>query len=132
MNTDPRTPPEAWRLQVLKHLQANPNLSQRQLAAQLGVSLGKANYCLRALVEKGLVKLGNFSKNQSKRQYIYLLTSAGVEEKTRITLAFLKRKEAEFESIQREIKVLKGELESCEAECQPATQSNNPSPGTRP
>ena len=79
MNTAPRAPPEAWRLQVLKHLQAS--LSQRQLAAQLGVSLGKANYCLRALVEKGLVKLGNFRKNQNKRQYAYLLTPAGVEKK---------------------------------------------------
>ena len=110
MNTAPRAPPEAWRLQVLKHLQAS--LSQRQLAAQLGVSLGKANYCLRALVEKGLVKLGNFSKNQNKRQYAYLLTPAGVEEKTRITQAFLKRKEAEFEAIRREIEARKGELAS--------------------
>ena len=117
---------------MLTHLQANPSLSQRQLAGQMGVSLGKANYCLRALVEKGLVKLGNFHKNQNKRQYAYLLTPAGVEEKTRIAQAFLKRKEAEFESIQREIEALKGELESSEAECQPATQSTPPSPGTRP
>lgn len=131
MNTAPRSLSEAWRLQILKLLQADPSLSQRQLAVQLGVSLGKANYCVRALVEKGLVKLGNFSKNQSKCQYIYLLTPAGLEEKTRITLAFLKRKEAEFEAIQREIEALKGELESCDAECQPATQSNNPSPGTK-
>jgi len=115
MNTHPRTPPEAWRLQVLKLLQANPSLSQRQLAAEMGVSLGKANYCLRALVEKGLVKLGNFSKNPNKRNYAYLLTPAGLEEKTRITLAFLKRKEAEFETIQREIDALKGELESSPA-----------------
>ena len=112
MNTHPRPPPEAWRLQVLKLLQADPTLSQRQLATELGVSLGKANYCLRALVEKGLVKLGNFSKNQNKRQYAYLLTPAGLEEKTRITLAFLKRKEAEFEVIQREIEALKSDLES--------------------
>ena len=132
MNTAPRTPPEAWRLQVLRHLQANPSLSQRQLAGQMGVSLGKANYCLRALVEKGLVKLGNFSKNQNKRQYAYLLTPAGVEEKTRIAQAFLKCKEAEFEAIRREIEALKGELDSSAAECQPDTQTNRPSPGTRP
>jgi EPS-associated MarR family transcriptional regulator len=112
MNTYPRTLPEAWRLRVLKLLQANPSLSQRQLAAQMGVSLGKANYCLRALVEKGLVKLGNFSKTPNKRQYAYLLTPAGLEEKTRITLAFLKRKDAEFQAIQREIEALKGDLES--------------------
>ena len=112
MNTRPRTPPETQHLLVLKLLQANPSLSQRQLAAQLGVSLGKANYCLRALVEKGLVKLGKFSKNPNKRQYAYILTPAGLEEKTRITLAFLKRKEAEFEAIRREIEVLRDELES--------------------
>jgi len=112
MTTAPRTPSEAWRLQVLKLLQANPTLSQRQLATELGVSLGKANYCLRALVEKGLVKLGNFSKNPNKRHYAYILTPAGLEEKSRITLAFLKRKETEFEAIRREIEVLKGDLEA--------------------
>jgi MarR family transcriptional regulator, temperature-dependent positive regulator of motility len=113
MNTHPRTPPEAWRLQVLKLLQANPSLSQRQLAAEMGVSLGKANYCLRALVEKGLVKLGNFSKNPNKGKYAYILTPAGLEEKTRITLAFLKRKEAEFEAIRSEIETLKGVISGC-------------------
>ena len=112
MNAHPRTPPEAWRLQVLKLLQANPSLSQRQLAAEMGVSLGKANYCLRALVEKGLVKLGTFSKNPNKGKYAYILTPAGLEEKTRITLAFLKRKEAEFQAIQHEIEALKSDLES--------------------
>lgn len=112
-NTHPS--PEAWRLQILKLLQANPALSQRQLAAELGVSLGKANYCLRALVEKGLVKLGNFGKNPNKRQYAYVLTPAGMEEKTRITLAFLKRKEAEFNAIQREIETLKADLETAKA-----------------
>ena len=118
MNTRPRTPPETQHLLVLKLLQANPALSQRQLAAQLGVSLGKANYCLRALVEKGLIKLGNFSKNPNKRQYAYILTTAGLEEKTRITLAFLRRKEAEFEAIQREIEALKSELNPSPAEKQ--------------
>jgi EPS-associated MarR family transcriptional regulator len=112
MSRAPRTTPEAWRLQVLKLLQGNPSLSQRQLAAELGVSLGKANYCLRALVEKGLVKLGNFSKNPNKDKYAYLLTPAGLEEKTRITLAFLKRKEADFEAIRNEIETLKADLET--------------------
>jgi EPS-associated MarR family transcriptional regulator len=110
MNDQPNSLPESWRLQMLKLLQANPGLSQRQLAAHMGVSLGKANYCLRALVEKGLVKLGNFGKNPNKRQYAYLLTPAGLEEKTRITLAFLRRKEAEFEAIQSEIEALKSDL----------------------
>src|SRR5574340_1079194 len=106
----PSDPPEAWRLQILKLLQANPNLSQRQLAAEMGVSLGKANYCLRALVEKGMVKLDHVSKNPNKRQYTYLPTRAGLEEITHITLAFLERKEAQFEAIKREIEMLKGEL----------------------
>lgn len=112
MNDQPKPPSEAWRLQMLKLLQDKPGLSQRQLAAHMGVSLGKANYCLRALVEKGLVKLGNFGKNPNKRQYAYILTPAGLEEKTRITLSFLKRKEAEFEAIRREIDALKGDLDS--------------------
>ena len=112
MNDQDTNPPEAWRLEMLKILQANPGLSQRQLAAQMGVSLGKANYLLRALVEKGLVKLGNFGKNPNKRQYAYLLTPAGLEEKTRITLGFLKRKEAEFEAIRQEIDMLRGDLEA--------------------
>jgi MarR family transcriptional regulator, temperature-dependent positive regulator of motility len=131
MNTHPRTPPEAWRLQVLKLLQANPSLSQRQLAAEMGVSLGKANYCLRALVEKGLVKLGNFSKNPNKGKYAYILTPAGLEEKTRITLAFLKRKEAEFEAIRSEIEDLKGELASTQAR-HPDESTQAPIPGTKP
>ena len=67
---------------------------------------------LSALIEKGLVKLGNFRKNQNKRQYAYLLTPAGLEEKPRIAQAFLKRKEAEFEAIRREIEALKGELDN--------------------
>ena len=112
MNDQSIPPPETWRLQMLKLLQANPGLSQRQLAAHMGVSLGKANYCLRALMEKGLVKLGNFGKNPNKRQYAYLLTPAGLDEKTRITLGFLKRKEIEFETIRKEIESLKGDLES--------------------
>lgn len=104
--------PEAWRLQVLKLLQADPTLSQRQLAERLGVSLGKANYCLRALVEKGLVKLGNFGRNPNKRKYAYILTPAGLEEKTRITMRFLARKQAEFEAIRREIETLEADLGS--------------------
>jgi EPS-associated MarR family transcriptional regulator len=132
MNTHPRTPPEAWRLQVLKLLQANPSLSQRQLAAEMGVSLGKANYCLRALVEKGLVKLGNFSKNPNKGKYAYILTPAGLEEKTRIALDFLKRKEAEFEAIRSEIEVLKGDLGDTSPARQPDTQNARSTTAPRP
>ena len=119
MNTPTHLPPEAWRLQMLKHLQANPSLGQRQLAAQMGVSLGKVNYCLRALIEKGLVKLGNFRKNQNKLQYAYLLTPAGLEEKPASPRPSLKCKEAEFEAIRREIEELKGEMAA------PNTGENN-------
>ena len=98
------------RLEILKLLDAKPQMSQRDLAQAMGVSLGKANYCLKALMEKGLVKLENFRKNPNKRQYAYLLTAAGLEEKTRITLAFLGRKVAEYEALEKEIEQLRGEL----------------------
>jgi EPS-associated MarR family transcriptional regulator len=104
--TDPQ------RLELLKLLQDQPQMSQRDLAQAMGVSLGKANYCLKALMEKGLVKLENFRKNPDKRQYAYLLTPAGVEEKTRITMAFLKRKVAEYEALEKEIEQLRGELKN--------------------
>ena len=104
--TDPQ------RLELLKLLQDQPQMSQRDLAQALGVSLGKANYCLKALMEKGLVKFGNFRKNPDKRVYAYLLTPAGLEEKTRITLAFLKRKVAEYEALEKEIEQLRGDLEN--------------------
>lgn len=96
--------------QLLKLLQACPQLSQRELAEKMGVSLGKANYCMRALIEKGLVKLENFQQAENKRKYAYLLTPAGIEEKTRITLVFLRRKEAEYEIIKQEIAALQIEL----------------------
>jgi MarR family transcriptional regulator, temperature-dependent positive regulator of motility len=101
---------EPQRLELLKLLQSKPEMSQRDLAREMGVSLGKANYCLRALKEKGLVKLERFRRNPDKRQYAYLLTPAGIEEKTRITLAFLKRKISEFETLEKEIEQLRDEL----------------------
>jgi EPS-associated MarR family transcriptional regulator len=101
---------DSQRLQLLKLLQEQPQLSQRDLAQTMGVSLGKANYCLKALMDKGLVKFGNFRKNPDKVQYAYLLTPAGLEEKTRITMAFLRRKVAEYEALEREIKALRGDL----------------------
>jgi EPS-associated MarR family transcriptional regulator len=101
---------DSQRLELLKLLQSKPQMNQRELAQAMGVSLGKANYCLKALMEKGLVKLENFRNNPDKRQYAYLLTKTGVEEKARITMAFLKRKVAEYESLQREIEQLRDEL----------------------
>ena len=104
--TDPQ------RLELLKLLQQQPQMSQRDLAQAMGVSLGKANYCLNALMEKGLVKLDRFRANPDKRQYAYLLTPAGVKEKTRITMEFLRRKVAEYEALEKEIEQLRGDLEN--------------------
>ena len=104
--TDPQ------RLKLLKLLQDQPQMSQRELAQAMGVSLGKANYCLNALMEKGLVKFGNFRKNPDKRHYAYLLTPAGLEEKTRITMKFLKRKVAEYEMLEKEIEQLRSDLKN--------------------
>ena len=98
------------RLELLKLLQDQPQMSQRDLAQAMGVSLGKANYCLKALMEKGLVKLEKFRANPDKRHYAYLLTPAGVTEKTRITLEFLRFKLAEYEALEKEIEQLRGDL----------------------
>jgi len=98
---------DEYRCKILKLLEQDPQINQRALAKELGVSLGKANYCLRALMEKGLVKANNFKSNQNKKAYMYLLTRKGVTEKTRATARFLERKIKEYESLQAEIKQLK-------------------------
>jgi EPS-associated MarR family transcriptional regulator len=103
---------DTQRLALLKLLQDQPQPSQRDLAQAMGVSLGKANYCLKALMDKGMVKFGNFRRNPNKGQYAYLLTPAGLEEKSRITMAFLRRKVAEYEALEKEIEQLRGDLEN--------------------
>ncbi len=95
---------------LLDLLEESPQVSQRQLAASLGVSLGKLNYCLRALVEKGWVKARRFSKNPNKRQYAYILTPAGLDAKARLTVRFLQRKMQEYDSLQQEITTLRKKL----------------------
>lgn len=92
---------------ILKAIEEDPNLSQRELAAKLGVSLGKVNYCLKALIEKGWVKMGNFRRNKNKLRYAYLLTPKGFEEKARVTLAFLKCKQREYDQLVSELQVLR-------------------------
>lgn len=104
-------PSENQYLQLLKLIHTQPELSQRELAGKMGISLGKVNYCLRALIAKGLIKLDNFQQARSKRKYVYLLTPAGVQEKARITINFLRSKEAEFEQLRREIECLRCELD---------------------
>jgi len=94
---------------LLRALQENPDVTQRELASILGVSLGKANYCLRALMGRGWVKMENFRRNPNKMGYVYLLTPCGIEEKARITVRFLRHKLHEFD-------VLKAELERLQLE----------------
>ena len=96
---------------LLKTLEGNPSLSQRDLAKRLGVSLGKVNFCLNALVEKGCLKVNNFRNSDNKLAYAYLLTPRGVEEKARITVYFLKYKMQEYERLRAEIAELKKEAE---------------------
>ena len=95
---------------LLKLLQQHPDWSQRQIARGMGISLGKVNYCLRALTERGFVKVGRFTRSQSKSDYRYLLTPKGVAEKIKTTARFLTHKQEEFEVIQQEIALLKYEL----------------------
>ena len=95
---------------ILKALEANPEISQRELADELGISLGKANYCLKALIEKGWVKANNFKNSNNKLAYIYLLTPKGMERKTHLTMQFLKRKVSEYEALKEEIEQLENEV----------------------
>ena len=99
-------------LHLLKLVEQNPSWTQRQLAQSLGVSLGKTNYCLKALKEKGWVKWGNFSQNPNKLSYMHLLTPQGIAQKLRLTNHFLRRKEAEYDQLHAEIRALREELKT--------------------
>jgi len=88
---------------VLRKIKKNPESTQRELAKDLGFSLGKLNYCLKALKDKGLIKINNFSKNPNKINYIYILTPKGISEKTKLTVNFMKRKMQEYEELKSEI-----------------------------
>ena len=101
---------EERQLDALRLLEANPEMTQRELAEALGVSLGAANYCLKALVEKGWVKLENFQNNPNKLGYLYLLTPMGMAAKTTLTAQFLRRKLAEYEALKAEIEQLRCEV----------------------
>lgn len=95
---------------VMRLIESRPNISQRELADELGVSLGKANYCLRALMEKGWIKARNFKNSNNKRAYTYLLTPEGIENKARIAVRFLNRKVREYNALKQEIDQLRDEL----------------------
>ncbi len=100
---------DEFRYKILKRLEADPDVSQRALAGELGISLGRANYCLQALAEKGLVKVNNFRTSRNKAGYVYLLTPKGIEEKAKLTFEFLKIKLVEHEELKREIASLQQE-----------------------
>ncbi|MDH5299858.1 MAG: MarR family EPS-associated transcriptional regulator [Gammaproteobacteria bacterium] len=99
------------RYRVLRLLESDPEMSQRDLAKVLGISLGKTNYCLNALIDRGWVKVQNFKNNPSKRGYAYMLTPHGIEEKAKITARFLKFKIAEYEALRLEIAALTKEMD---------------------
>ena len=90
-------------LNVLRKIQSKPESTQRELAKELGFSLGKLNYCLKALKSKGLIKINNFRKNPRKINYVYILTPKGITQKTKLTINFMKRKMQEYDELKREI-----------------------------
>ena len=105
---------DEYRYKILRRLENNPEISQRELAGELGISLGRTNFCIQALIEKGLVKAKNFRNSKNKAGYAYLLTPSGIEEKVKITAYFLKRKVEEYESLEKEIEQLRNEVKKGE------------------
>lgn len=101
---------EERQLKAMRLLDRNPEITQRELARALGISLGGANYCLKALADRGWIKISNFKKNPSKLGYLYLLTPKGIAAKTKLSVRFLKRKLIEYEEIKVEIEILEQEL----------------------
>jgi EPS-associated MarR family transcriptional regulator len=97
-------------LRTLRLIQDNPRISQREIASHVGISVGAAHYCLSALAERGLIKLGNFQASKNKRAYVYLLTPEGIAAKASLTVSFLRRKVAEYEMLKSEIAALESEL----------------------
>ncbi len=100
------------KLQILKSLERDSHPTQRQLSNDLGVSLGKVNYCLKSLIEKGFIKVNNFRNSNNKIQYSYLLTPKGIEEKANLTLDFIRIKTQEYNTLKQEIESLKQEAKN--------------------
>ena len=107
--TDQKAAEEAH-FRLLRLLEQEPGLSQREIADRMGISLGKVNYCLRALIEKGWLRAGNFYRSPNKQAYFYKLTPSGLTEKAAMTLRFLRRKEAEYKALYQEIEALRNEV----------------------
>ena len=111
------------RYKLLRTIERNPEQTQRQIAKELGLSLGKVNYCVKALLDKGWVVARNFKKNPNKRAYAYYLTADGIEEKTTVTARFLKRKIEECEEIQIAIEELRNEIDNSNSKGTSKTES---------
>ena len=124
MTTRLRKQQEDTNFRILRKLEENPNLTQRELAQSLGLSLGGLNYCLQALLEKGAVKMHNFQTSQRKVAYAYLLTPSGITEKAALTGRFLKRKMEEYEALKAEIDAL--QLEAAQSQLVDRTPKNTP------
>ena len=99
------------RYHLLKILEQEPELNQRQMAKKMGISLGKVNYCITELAKRGFIKVSRFKSEKNKKKYSYLLTFKGLEEKAKLTINFLKRKTVEYEEIKRQIRELTREVE---------------------
>jgi EPS-associated MarR family transcriptional regulator len=99
------------RLDLLRKIELNPGYTQRELSKEMGVSLGKVNYCMKKLIEKGSIKFTNFTNNPNKTGYMYLLTPKGIEQKSRLTFAFLKIKMKEYDLLIEEISILKQDVD---------------------
>jgi len=95
------------KLNILREIEKSPNISQRDLALELGVSLGKVNYCLKALQKKGLIKFNNFKKSKNKIKYLYFITPQGMTLKTKLTINFMKRKMKEYDELKKELENIK-------------------------
>ena len=111
---------EDTHFRIMRILEQNPDVTQRELARELGISVSGLNYCLKALIEKGLVKIKNFADSKNKFGYAYVLTPRGISEKTSLTKRFLERKLAEYEALKKEIAVLKKEEQASRPENHPA------------
>ncbi len=101
---------DEYRYKILKLVQEKPDISQRELAKALGISLGKTNFCLKALAQVGLLKVSNFRNSKNKLAYMYVLTPTGIEHKAAVTLNFLKHKLTEYEELANEIEELRNEI----------------------
>ncbi|OJT97114.1 MAG: MarR family EPS-associated transcriptional regulator [Alphaproteobacteria bacterium 65-7] len=110
------TKQEDTHFRVLRLLQENPSLTQRELADAVGISLGNINYCLKALMDKGQIKIRNFRNSEHKLAYAYLLTPSGLARKAELTARFLSRKLNEYENLKKEIEILKREANSANSE----------------